>query len=329
MIRMHPTNSKDPFLVHPLPVVAFLPSVELALRNAKVKYDRNEIVERLMKGKPRVAVLMGAPEHPACLHDAAIAKLVVSTLWSKGAIPFVMTVPSINQMAAMGHGGMHFDLATRNTTTAMVVAHIEAHGYDAAIAIASGEFVPVAELAAFVEVDIYRRNCKRPPFYAFFIPPPLAGDRALPKAIKDVLRTVRKKLEHKGLRRELDFLMSARLRPNTYPMFYKFLEHLVARKLLTRGKRDELLLAIAAAISEKPGPPPFMENTNTNRIVLHGLGLVPQGMDLLVKPPDEAELARAIGAFPGHYDKNPHELVIDQSIKESVLLQFGIKFEII
>ncbi len=297
MIRMHPPNSKDPLTVHPLPVLSLVPSAEYALRFSKVKFDREAIIERLMKGKPRVAVLVGAPDHPTHINDSAVARLVIHALWDKGAVPFLMTIPGISQMAAMGHGGMHFDLATRNTTTALVVAHLEAHGYDAAISLASGELQPVAELAAFIEVDIYRRNTKRAPFFAMFIPPPVGSDRSLPKNVKDLLKPLRDKIENPGLRKELEFLLAARLRPNIYPMFYKLLECLASRKILGKARRDELLLAIASALCEKPGPPPFMENSNTNRVVLHGLGLVPQGMELLLKPPEQKILSRIVASF--------------------------------
>ena len=297
MIRMHPSTSKDPVLAHPLPIITLVPIAEQTLKNAKVKYTREEIINRFMKGKPRVAVLISAPDHPQYLADLAIHRLVVEALWEKGAVPFTLSIPCLNQMAALGHGGMHFDLATRNTTTGLIVSQLEAHGYDAAVAIASGELTPVAALAAFVEVDIYRRNTKRPPFYAFFIPPTLTPDRPVPKAIKELLRPLRDKIEHPGLRRELEFLMAARLRPNMYPMFYKLLEHPDLKKHLSKAKKDQLLLAIASSICDKPGTPPFMENSNTNRIVLHGLGLVPKGMDLLITPPDSDAMGKMAASF--------------------------------
>ena len=115
MIRMHPSTSKDPVLAHPLPIITLVPIAEQTLKNAKVKYTREEIINRFMKGKPRVAVLISAPDHPQYLADLAIHRLVVEALWEKGAVPFTLSIPCLNQMAALGHGGMHFDLATRNT----------------------------------------------------------------------------------------------------------------------------------------------------------------------------------------------------------------------
>jgi dihydroxyacid dehydratase/phosphogluconate dehydratase len=179
----------------------------------------------------------------------------------------------------------------------MVVAQIEAHGYDAVVSIPSGELRPVAELAAYVEVDSYRVNNKRPPFYALFIPPPVVADRPFPRHLKAKVRALAEKTQKPLLKREVEFLSSVRLRVNTYPMFYKLLEYAVSKRLISKNDRDEILLGIADVLCSKPGPPPFFENSNTNRAVLYGLGLIPNGMELLSTEPDMREIERVIGGF--------------------------------
>ena len=297
MIRMHPSTSKDPILVHPLPVLSLVPAAECALSLAKEKYDRETIIDRLMKGKPRIVVTTDTPGSPMYQNESQLARLVISALWEKGAVPFTLMLPGISEGAALGHGGMHFDLASRNTTTAVVVAHIEAHGYDAVVSIPSGELRPVAELAAYVEVDSYRINNKRPPFYAVFIPPPVVGDRPLPRHLKAKIRTLAQKTQKPLFKSEIDSLCSARLRPNTYPMFYKLLEHAVSKRLMSKNDRDEILSGIVDALCGKPGPPPFLENSNTNRVVLYGLGLIPNGLEFLSAEPAVQQIGDVMGTF--------------------------------
>lgn len=297
MVRMHPLTSKDPLIVHPLPLSSLVASVEFTLRGSKIPIDRHEIIGRLMKGKNRIAIVTGTPDEPTYSGDSAMARAVAAAVWAKGCIPFFLLLPSIPQGAATGHAGMRYDLVSRNVATALVVAQIEAHGFDGAISIASGEHRPVGELGAYVEVDSHRKNTKRPPFSAIFLPPPLIPEKPIPKAIRDKLQAIRNKIDKPLLCCQLDALISQRVRTNVYPMFYKLLEQLAARRLMSRGERDDMLFALADALGDRPTPPACMENTNTNRAVLYGLGLVPSGYELLAKQPSDAHVAEIVSPF--------------------------------
>ncbi|MBN1422989.1 dihydroxy-acid dehydratase [Candidatus Fermentibacteria bacterium] len=297
MVRMHPLTSKDPLIAHPLPLPSLVASVEYTLRNAKVIATREDIIGKLMKGRNRIAVVTGTPDDPAHVLDCAMARAAACAVWEKGCLPFSVMLPTVPQGVAIGHTGMRYDLVSRNITTALVVAQIEAYGFDAAISITSGEMRPVAELGAYVEIDTQRKNAKRPPFSALFLPPPLVAERPIPKEIRDRLRVIRDKTDRPLLRSQLDALMAQRLRTNVYPMFYKLLEQLNARKLMSRNERDEMLLSLAQALCDRPTAPACMENTGTNRVVLYGLGLIPSGYELLVKQPNDAAVSHALGPF--------------------------------
>jgi len=297
MVRMHPLTSKDPLIVHPLPLPSLLASVEFTLRTAKISGDREEIIGRLMKGKNRIAIVTGTPDEPSHPGDNAMARAAAAAVWEKGGLPFMVMLPGAPQGAAIGHAGMRYDLVGRNVATAMVVAQIEAHGFDGAISIASGELRPVGELGAYVEVDTHRRNTKRPPFPAIFLPPPLIAEKPIPKPIRDRLQAIRDKTDRPLLRSQLDAIVSQRLRTNVYPMFYKLLEQLTARRLMSRNERDEMLLMLAIALGDRPTPPTCMENSNTNRAVLYGLGLIPSGFELLAKQPSDASVSQVLGPF--------------------------------
>lgn len=297
MVRMHPLTSKDPLIAHPLPLTSLVATVEYTLRNAKVTAAREDIIGKLMKGKNRIAVVTGTPDDPSYPGDSAMARAAACAVWEKGCLPFSVMLPTTPQGIAMGHAGMRYDLVGRNITTALVVAQIEAYGFDGAISIASGEMRPVAELGAYVEVDTQRRNAKRPPFSAMFLPPPLIAEKAVPKEVRDRLRVIRDKTDRPLLRSQLDSLMAQRLRTNVYPMFYKLLEQLNAQKLMSRNERDEMLLALVQALCDRPTPPASMENTGTNRVVLYGLGLVPSGLEILSKQPTDTAVSQALGPF--------------------------------
>ncbi len=297
MVRMHPLSSNDPLIVHPLPLPSLIWAVEHTLRSAKVSVDRDEIIARLMKGKSRIGVVTGTPDEPGHAGDAALARAAASAVWQKGCLPFWILLPSIPQGPSTGHAGMRYDLVSRNMITAMTIAYIEAYGFDAAISIASGELRPVGELGAYVEVDTHRKNAKRPPFYAVFLPPPIPPEKPIPKAIRERIQAIRNKVDKPSLRALLEALLSQRLRTNVYPMFYKALEQLTAKRLMSRNERDEILFALARALGEHPSPPACMENANTNRVVLYGLGLVPSGCELLAKQPPAEDVARVLAPF--------------------------------
>ena len=172
----------------------------------------------------------------------------MAAIWNEGALPFETTEPAVCDGIAQGHYGMTFSLASRNITTALLVAHVEAHAYDAALLLDSCDKRPVADLAAVVEIDTYRRRRGKKPFYACFIPAHVMPESHLPPEIAEGIRALRGKAGP-AYDDEIDALLLHRLKCNTYAMFKKLLDGLEAKGALparrarpvpARDRQDDL-----------------------------------------------------------------------------------------
>lgn len=272
-MRMHDPSLGDDVIEQPEPVTLFLPILEASLRRAGIRPGRDEMIRRFMSGEPRVVIVGGARDHPAQIDDDDVSRRAVAALWNEGALPFETTEPAVCDGIAQGHYGMTFSLASRNITTALLVAHIEAHVYDAALLLDSCDKRPVADLAAVVEIDTYRRRRGKRPFYACFIPAHVMPESHLPPDIADGIRALRGKAGP-GYDEEIDALLLHRLKCNTYAMFKKLLDGLDEKGALPAGERDRYLTEIAKMTCEAGGTCAFIGTGNTDKVVLHALGLI-------------------------------------------------------
>jgi len=295
-MRMHDPARRDPIIEQPEPVTLFLPVLEASLRRAGIETTRDEMVRRFMGGEPRVVIVGGARDHPAQIDDDDVSRRAVKAIWQEGALPFETSEPAVCDGIAQGHYGMTFSLVSRNLTAASLVAQIEAHAYDAALLLDSCDKRPVGDLAAVVEVDTYRRRRGRRPFYACFVPAHVMPERHLPREIQDGLRAL-KGAAGPAAADEIDYLLLHRLKCNTYAMFKKLLDGLEAGGHLAAAQRDRYLLEIAKLTCEAGGTCAFIGTGNTDRVVLHALGLVPRGADLLTKAAGDATVANATRAL--------------------------------
>ena len=176
------------------------------------------------------------------------------------------------------------------------MSHIEAHAYDAALLLDSCDKRPVADLAAVVEIDTYRRRRGKKPFYACFIPAHVMPESHLPPEIAEGIRALRGKAGP-AYDEEIDALLLHRLKCNTYAMFKKLLDGLDEKGALAAGDRDRFLNEIAKMTCEAGGTCAFIGTGNTDKVVLHALGLVPRSADLLTKAAGEAVVATAVKAL--------------------------------
>jgi dihydroxyacid dehydratase/phosphogluconate dehydratase len=245
-----------------------------------------------MGGEPRVVIVAGARDHPAQIDDDDVSRRAVKAIWDEGALPFETSEPAVCDGVAQGHYGMTFSLISRNLTAASLVAQIEAHVYDAALLLDSCDKRPVGDLAAVVEVDSYRRRRGRRPFYACFLPAHVMPERHLPGEIQDGLRALQG-LAGAAVDEEIRYLLLHRLKCNTYAMFKKLLDGLEGQGHLPAARRDEYLREIAKLTCEAGGTCAFIGTGNTDRVILHALGLVPRGADLMTKAAGDETVLRA------------------------------------
>ncbi len=291
-MRMHDPALRDPVIEQPEPVTLFLPILEASLRRAGVHASRDEMIRRFMGGEPRVVIVGGARDHPAQIDDDDVSRRAVKALWDQGALPFETSEPAVCDGIAQGHYGMTFSLVSRNLTAANLVTQLEAHVYDAALLLDSCDKRPVGDLAAVIEVDTYRRRRGKRPFYACFIPAHVMPERHLPAEIQDGLRALRGKAG-KAVDDEIDQLLLHRLKCNTYAMFKKLLDGLVAHGHLPSPDRDRYLQEIAKLTCEAGGTCAFIGTGNTDKVILHALGFVPRRADLLTKAAGDETVAYA------------------------------------
>lgn len=295
-MRMHDPSMNDPVIEQPEPVTLFLPVLEASLSRCAITTTRAELVHRFMAGEPRVLIVAGARDHPAQIDDDEVSKRAVRAIWDRGALPFETSEPAVCDGIAQGHYGMTFSLVSRNLTAAMLISQIEAHAYDAALLLDSCDKRPVGDLAAVIEVDRTRRRRGRKPFYAAFLPAQVMPERHLSKDLQDGLRAL-KGVAGPAVDEEIDALLLHRLKCNTYAMFKKLLDGIEARGHLAGERRDRFLSEIAQMTCEAGGTCAFIGTGNTDKVVLHAMGFVPRGAELLTKAASDAVVGSAVDAL--------------------------------
>lgn len=320
-MRMHDPSFGDPVIEQPEPITLFLPILEASLRRAGIRATRDEMIRRFMSGEPRVVIVGGARDHPAQIDDDDISRRAVVALWSAGAIPFETSEPAVCDGIAQGHYGMTFSLASRNVTTAVLVCQLEAHVYDAALLLDSCDKRPVADLAAVIEVDTYRRRRGKRPFYACFLPAHIMPERHLPPEIREDLLALKGKAGP-AVDEEIDALLLHRLKCNTYAMFKKLLDGLEDREVLPPERRDRILAEIAKMTCEAGGTCAFIGTGNTDKVVLHALGLVPRGAELLTKAAGDDVVAQSVAilldAVRNRREERSAAALVKANLKNSV-----------
>jgi dihydroxyacid dehydratase/phosphogluconate dehydratase len=309
---MHDASLGDPVIEQPEPITLFLPILEASLRRAGIAPGRDEMIRRFMTGAPRLVIVGGARDHPAQIDDDDVSKRAVAAVWAQGALPFETTEPAVCDGIAQGHYGMTFSLISRNLTTANLVAQIEAHVYDAALLLGSCDKRPIGDLAAAIEVDVYRRRRGKKPFYACFIPAHVMPERHLTQDLRAGLEALKGRAGT-AYDEEIDALLQHRLKCNTYAMFKKLLDAFEQNGLLPPAERDRFLAEIAKLTCEAGGTCAFIGTGNTDKVVLHALGFVPRAADLLTRAAGEDVVRIAVQALldtvrGGHEDRSAARL---------------------
>lgn len=317
-MKMHPASFNDPIIYQPEPITLFLPVIEESLSSAGIKSSRDEIIQRFMAGVPRLAVVYGSRDHPAQTNDEMLARMAIRAIWGEGAIPFELIQSAICDGIAQGHEGMRHSLLSRNLTTASLVGQIEAHGYQGALVITSCDKRPVGELAALMEVDIYRQKRGLKPFFAAFLPSNVMPEGSLPEKVWQELIEVQKTLPDKGLREEISSLLKQRLKCNTYAMFKKLLDSLWNYHGLPEEKRDYLEAEIAKATCPSGGTCAFLGTGNTDKIILAALGLVPRGLEFLPEPATPEQIHKAVASLMEHLRRGDEVYSISSLVRANL-----------
>ena len=247
------------------------------------------MIRRFMTGEPRVVIVGGARDHPAQIDDDDVSRRAVAAIWNAGR-------PALRDLGARGvrrhrAGPLRHDVLarlpqhhrrrcwwrrSRPTSTTPRCSSTPA---------TSGRW---PTWPRWSEVDIYRRRRGQAAVLRLLHPRP--RDAGAPPARRTSRRASApcKGKAGPAYDEEIDALLLHRLKCNTYAMFKKLLDGLEEKGVAgRRATRDRYLAEIAKMTCEAGGTCAFIGTGNTDKVVLHALGLrAARG-----RPPDQGRRA--------------------------------------
>jgi dihydroxyacid dehydratase/phosphogluconate dehydratase len=292
-MKMHSSKFKDPLISRAQPVTIISPIVEETLRGAGIAPNRDQILDHFMNAHPRIAIVHGGDDHPPNLGMKETIRRVVRQVWMNGALPFEIAQDVPCEELARGTDGAGYGLLSRNFCTGSLAAHMEAHSYDAAIVFGACDKMLVGNLRALAETDLVRQRRKARPIFAMVVPSLISrevfateDDRRRFEPLRGRLSTVQCA--------ELDGLLQRPMKPNVYAGLKCFLDRCVHQRLVTENEKDELEHAMARCTAVPGANCAASEASMVHRMMLAAFGIVPRGLDILLKPPDEKHLDDAV-----------------------------------
>jgi dihydroxyacid dehydratase/phosphogluconate dehydratase len=292
-MKMHSGKFRDPLISRAQPVTVVTPIVEETLRNAGIVATRERICDLFMAGQPRIVVVHGSEDHPPALGMKEVTRRVIRHIWAHDALPFEMSQDIPCEQLAHGTDAAGYALMSRNLCAAGLSAHMEAHGYDAAVILGACDKMLVGDLRALVETDIARQRRKARPVFAAVLPS-LVGKEAF--ATEEDLRRfepLRSRMSEEE-RRELDELLHRPLKPHVYAGLRCMLSRSVQKRLVGENEKDELERVMARCTAVLGASCASSEASMVNRMMLAAFGIVPRHLDIAARPYSDGHLSEAI-----------------------------------
>jgi dihydroxy-acid dehydratase len=300
----------------PITVAALLDRSRAIVGARDLAYSLEEIVERLDRNAPRVAVIGGSPDHPAHVMDHETTARAAIRVWRRGGVPFAFSTPVLCDGTAQSNVGMCYSLQSRNAMTEMIVNQMEAQSYHGAFVIQGCDKQPMAAVAALALLDVTRRARGDAPVFATFAPAHVLKGGTIPDDLRAEIEEVARIAEtagHQAIADDLRDALSYVLQCSSNQAFQGVFIRAVAAGALTRerGKDMEKRLAVNTC-DGKGGICAFNGTGNSSRHVVSAFGLVHPALELLTAPPDQDRVDTAVDALFG-YCNNP-----DYSVSEMV-----------
>jgi dihydroxy-acid dehydratase len=319
-MKMHDPSFNDPIIHQAEPITLILPFMMEILRFAGVKTTRDELVKRLMTGRPRVAIIHGGEDHPAQVLDERFVKMAVRSLWIRNALPFPMADPGVCDGIAQGHIGMSYVLLSRNLASLNVITQCEAHGYQGALVLTSCDKRPAGEVAGLVQVDLARRRKGMKPFYAVFLPTHLMPDQYLPAYLKKEFTEIKGSVEDPSIKKEISDLLKMKLKCNNYAMYQKLIDTLATQGKIDEKKGDYLKSEIVKYCCIASGTCAFtsLGTGCTSKLVVAGLGLVPSGMELPERPHGQTQVDSAVEILLDMFKRGDSEKSVSSLVRQNL-----------
>ena len=319
-MKMHDPSFNDPIIHQAEPITLILPFMMEILRSAGIKTTRDEVVNRLMTGSPRIAIIHGGEDHPAQVLDQDFVKKAVQSLWVRNALPFPTADPGVCDGIAQGHVGMSYTLLSRNLASLNVITQCEAHGYQGALVLSSCDKRPAGEVTGLIQVDLARRKKGMKPFYAVFLPTHLMPDRYLPSYLKKDFLGIKRGIEDPTIKREISELLKMKLKCNNYAMYQKLIDTLASQGRIDQERGDYLKSEIVKYCCIASGTCAFtsLGTGCTSKFILAAFGLVPSGMELPEKPYSKAQIDSAAEILVEMFKRKDSEKSISSLIRQNL-----------
>jgi dihydroxyacid dehydratase/phosphogluconate dehydratase len=300
----------------PITVAALLDRSRALVGARNLDYSLEEIVERLDRNAPRVAVIGGSPDHPAHVMDHETTARAAIHIWRRGGVPFAFSTPVLCDGTAQSNVGMCYSLQSRNAMTEMIVNQMEAQSYHGAFVIQGCDKQPLAAVAALALLDVTRRGRGDAPVFATFAPAHVLKGGTIPDDLRDEIEEIARKAEktdHQAIADDLRDALSYVLQCSSNQAFQGVFIRAVAAGVLTRERSKDFEKRLAVNTCDgKGGICAFNGTGNSSRHVVSAFGLVHPTLELLTAPPDQDRVDAAVDAL-FDYCNNP-----DYSVSEMV-----------
>ena len=316
-MKMHPHRLKDPMIGAAHPITILGPLIEESMRLARIRPDRDKILERFMSGQPRVAVVHGSEDHPAAIGSRVLGGRLVRHLWLAGVLPVEMSLPVPSEELARGRPGAHYAFLSRNLCAASLATLFEAHGYDAAFVVGACDKMLVGSLRALVEADLARQQRRTRPLYAAFIPTTVGR----PVHIEEDGRRRFERLRERIPQPERDRIFALLEQPidgQVYEQIKVDLDRLFHKRAILEGEKDDLEYALASRSFLPGAGSGSSAESIVTRLMIAGFGIVPRNMDLSLEPPDDARLAQAVERLVQGIEKRERKISVSHLVKSNL-----------
>jgi dihydroxyacid dehydratase/phosphogluconate dehydratase len=290
---MHSGKFKDALISRAQPVTIISPIVEETLRSAGIAPDRERILELFMSGHARVAVVHGGDDHPPSLGMKETIRRTVRQLWANNALPFEIAQDVPCEELARGTDGANYGLLTRNLCTGSLAAHMEAHSYDAAIVFGVCDKMLAGNLRALAETDLARQRRRAHPLFALVLPSLISREVFASEDDRRRFEPLRSRLAPVD-RGELDQLLQRPLKTDVYAGVKCLLDRCFHQRLVTENEKDDLEHLMARCTSVPGAGCAVSEASIVHRMMLAAFGIVPRGLDILLRPPTDQQISDAI-----------------------------------
>ena len=217
----------------------------------------------------------------------------IRQLWLNGSLPFEIAQDVPCEELARGTEGAGYGLLSRNLCTGSLAAHMEAHSYDAAIVFGACDKMLAGNLRALAETDLARQRRRAHPLFAMVVPSLISREVFVTEEERRRFEPLRTRLAAPE-RGQLDELLHRPLKSEVYAGVKCLLDRCFHQRLVSENEKDDLEHLMARCTAVPGAGCAVSEASIVHRMMLAAFGIVPRGMDILVKPPSDQQLSDAI-----------------------------------